>query len=124
MLERIGKVAYRIRLPPSMQQHPVLHVSLLQRDKPRPQEMFVEDGWEPVDPGRQGQDPEYEVEILLDRKGDGSSEWFLVKGKGFPESQATWKPVANLANSQGLIRAFRQTEARRQRQNQDNYSRR
>ena len=29
ILKRIGKVAYELKLPPSMQQHPVFHVSLL-----------------------------------------------------------------------------------------------
>ena len=60
VLQRIGKVAYCIGLPPSMQA-PVFHVSLLQRDKPRPQEMLVEDGWEPVDPGCEKPSPSFQL---------------------------------------------------------------
>ena len=114
ILKRIGKVAYLLELPASMQVHPVFHVSLLQADKPRPEEMRANDPWEAVNPDRP-EVPEYEVEHLLDSRGSGNNEEFLVKWKGFPEEEATWEPVEHLENSKDLIRAFKtqRTRARR-----------
>ena len=109
IVKRIGKVAYQLDLPPSMQQHPVFHVSLLQKDKPRAAEMLPNENWEAVN---QQQEPEYEVEYLLDSRGSGEDEEFLVKWRGFPESSATWEPISNLENSKDLVRAFRSQRTR------------
>ena len=92
-----------------MQQHPVFHVSLLQKDRPRDIEMLPNEAWEPVS---LQPEPEYEVEYILDSRGAGEEEEFLVKWKGFPESSATWEPISHLDNSKELIRAFRTQRTR------------
>ena len=115
IISKVGKVAYKLELPPSMQIHPVFHVSLLQRDKPRPAEMMQTPGWEPVEIGAPDEDPEFEVEHLLDSRGSGKNEEFLVKWKGFPEESATWEPVRNLTGCKDLLRAFRATRTRQRR---------
>ena len=112
VIARIGKAAYRLRLPPSMTQHPVFHVSLLQKDKPRPQDMGEAEGWDPLVEQGNGEDPVYEVEHILDSRGKGDKEEFLVKWKGFPESAASWEPLQNLEGSRKLLRAFRATRTR------------
>lgn len=99
ILKRVGKVAYRLDLSLSMKQHLVFHVALLLRDKPRPSHMREEDSWGPTEVG---DDEEWEVEHLLDLRGSGADDEFLVKWRGFPKEQATWEPVANLANSRQL----------------------
>ena len=48
ILPKVRKAANRLHLPHSMQQYPVVHVSLLQGHKPRPAEMLQPQGWEPV----------------------------------------------------------------------------
>ena len=63
-----------------MQQHPVFHVSLLQKDRPRDADMLPNETWEAIN---QQQEPEYEVEYLLDSRGSGEDEEFLVKWHGF-----------------------------------------
>ena len=109
IVKRIGKVAYQLDLPASMQQHPVFHVSLLQKDRPRDAEMLPNEIWEAVN---QRHGPEYEVEYLLDSRGSGEDEEFLVKWRGFPESSATWEPHNHLENSKDLVRAFRSQRTR------------
>ncbi|KAL8443247.1 hypothetical protein Emed_006922 [Eimeria media] len=115
VLERIGKVAYRLDLPPSMQVHNVFHVSLLQRDKPRPSYMLQPHGWRPLGAADDDEDPEFEVEHLLDSRGSGATEEFLVKWKGYPVEQATWEPLSNLGGCRDLVRAFRASRTRRHR---------
>ncbi|KAL8447561.1 hypothetical protein Emed_004349 [Eimeria media] len=84
VLKRVGMVAYHLDLPPSMRVHPVFHVSLLQRDKPRPSHMLQPHGWRPVGEAQEDEDPEFEVEHLLNSRGSGETEEFLVKWKGYP----------------------------------------
>ncbi|KAL8441365.1 hypothetical protein Emag_007238 [Eimeria magna] len=113
VLKRVGKVAYLLNLPPSMQVHPVFHVSLLQRDKPRPPHMLQPPGWRPVVPAAEDEDPVFEVDRLLDSRGSGVNEEFLVKWKGFPAEQATWEPLSNLGGCKDLLRAFWASQRRR-----------
>ncbi|KAL8441499.1 hypothetical protein Emag_007115 [Eimeria magna] len=102
VLKRVGKVAYKLDLPPSMMMHPVFHVFLLQKDKPRPPHMMEPTGWQPVGGAAKDEDPVIEVEHLLDSRGSGKEEEFLVKWKGFPVEQATWGPVVNFTTSMAL----------------------
>lgn len=111
IIERIGKAAYKLDLPPSMQVHPVFHVSLLTADKPRPQEMQGDNDWQPMDEVEHGL-PTYEVEHILDQRGEGPTLQYLVKWKGFPASDATWEPASHLDNCPALLRAFRKTRNR------------
>ncbi|KAL8443892.1 hypothetical protein Emag_005758 [Eimeria magna] len=71
VLKRVGKVAYLLDLPPSMQVHSVFHVSLLRRNKPRPPYALQPPGWRPVAPAAEDADPVFEVEHLLDSRGSG-----------------------------------------------------
>ena len=114
ILERIGKVAYKLDLPPSMTVHPVFHVSLLVPDKPRPADMSTPPDWEPIDDAEDGS-PVYEVEHILDQQGEGATARYLVKWKGFPESDATWEPISHLTNCAQALRAFHRTRNRVQR---------
>ncbi|CDJ47928.1 hypothetical protein, conserved [Eimeria brunetti] len=60
------------------------------RDKPRPHDMLEPEGWDPIQGDPQAPEAaEYEAEHLLDNRGEGENEEFLVKWKGFPESAAT-----------------------------------
>ena len=119
MVERIGEVAYRVQLPPSLPHHPVFHVSLLQADKQRDPQLQSAEGWEPVEQEEDAENsglPAYEVEFILDERGSQENKEYLVKWKGFPEAAATWEPEANLDNCAAMLRAFR---AGRKRQRRD-----
>ena len=114
VLQRIGKVAYKLELPPSMTVHPVFHVSLLVPHKPRPADMSTPPDWEPVEE-QDGELPTYEVEHILDQKGEGQEARYLVKWKGFPDSAATWEPLSNLTNCARALRHFRKSRNRARR---------
>ena len=106
VLEKIGKAAYRVDLPPSMTIHPVFHVSLLIPDKERPQDMMGPSEWLPIEEAPDGT-PIYEVEHILAQQGEGPTAKYLVKWKGFPESEATWEPLSNLTNCAQALRDFK-----------------
>lgn len=54
------------------------------------------------------EDQEYEVEKILQQKTQKGKPVYLVKWKGFPESDATWEPARNLSNSQNLLKKFQE----------------
>ena len=72
VLASVGKNAYKLQLPSSMAVHPVFNVSLL------PVELDVEG------------DVYYEVEALLTHDGGYRRQKYLVRWKGYDESEDTW----------------------------------
>jgi hypothetical protein len=94
VLLRIGTVAYKLELPPSMKVHPVFHVSLLTPYKSNgaiqpPPLPIVEDD-----------QILYIVEQVLqhrDRKyGRGIRREYLIKWTGYGHEHNTWEPERNL----------------------------
>ncbi|GAA5985616.1 hypothetical protein JCM11641_004993 [Rhodosporidiobolus odoratus] len=95
---------YRLALPPDDRSHPTFHSSKLkryiandaevfvQREPPRPEPMDVE-----------GID-EYIVEHIVDEKGRGKTQKFLVKWVGYPESENTWEPLAHVEDTEAMER--------------------
>ncbi len=100
IVERIGKVAYRLELPPKSNAHDVFHVVALRKyDKakdgriiPTPDPVIV-DG-----------ELEYEIEEILDERTRRRRTEYLVKWKGFPLHEATWEPRTNLEDCEALDR--------------------
>ena len=104
ILKRIGLQAYKLALPPTMRHlHDVFHVSLLDSVKattlsprmpPAPPAVYVKD------------DHEYfEIEDVLDSKRIGRRLHYLIKWKGFPDSENSWEPLANIP-ARGLVKEF------------------
>jgi len=106
ILERVGPVAYRLDLPHTLPIHPVIHVSRLRpysdplsfnpsRDvPPRPPPDIV------------AEQPEWEVEAILDKRLHRRKTQYLVKWLGYPESESTWEPEQYLQNALDLIGEF------------------
>ncbi|XP_031251038.1 subtilisin-like protease SBT1.2 [Pistacia vera] len=115
VIQRIGKVSYRLQLPPKLKIHPVFHVSLL---KP-----FHED---PEEPSRgvskraptavvTSFDKEIE-EILADRVvrrcGVPNYREYFIKWKGLPDTEASWETENSLWQFQdSLLNSFRRVKA-------------
>lgn len=120
--EKIGKVAYRVALPPSYLCHDVFHVSLLVRDRPRPPTMNSKEaavGWLPITDTDGKPTDQFEVDYILQQEGEGDSARYLVKWRGMPEDRATWEPAANLTGCDSILRAFkRKQNAKQQRRPQ------
>ena len=92
VLERVGKVAYRLDLPASLKMHPVFHVSLLQpwREDGRvqpPPPLFIVNG-----------EAVYTVDRLLDHRTGRRKNLkeFLVRWEGYGPEHDSWEPEANL----------------------------
>ena len=115
VIERIGKVSYRLQLPPKLKIHPVFHVSLL---KP-----FHED---PEEPSRgvskraptavvTSFDKEVE-EILADRvvrrRGVPNYREYFIKWKGLPDTEASWETEDSLWQFQDSIRSYKDSATR------------
>jgi hypothetical protein len=116
----INPVAYKLELPPTMRIHPVFHVSLLRRFRPRPGQsihprpLVVED------------QEEYEVEALLGMREKVISTkrtkhgihrrvktQFLVKWAGYGHEHNEWTDEEELTrNCARLIRDFRSQQRR------------
>ena len=92
ILKKIGKVAYRLQLPPTARIHNVFHVSQLKRAlKPTI----------PAQPLPQGltEDMELVVEpehIHAVRRGRGGQLQLLIKWKGLPEHDNTWEDAIDI----------------------------
>jgi len=102
----ISPTAYKLDLPATMHCHPVFHISLLRRHHPAPQE-FASRVQAPPPPIRiSGQDSEYEVQAILDKRTYYRKIQYLVHWKGYPAYDATWEPLDNLKNAQDMIVRF------------------
>jgi hypothetical protein len=54
-------------------------------------------------------EPEYEVEQILDKKMSWCKPYYLVKWKGYPLHDSTWEPRENLVNCKKLLEEYEVT---------------
>ncbi len=107
IIERIGKVAYRLDLPASLQINNVFHVSLLRDHQPR----VGEESPEPQ-PLRLAINPdvqEYKVEAILASRIQTNPPnplllQYKISWKRYIE--LTWEPAANLKHMRRLVHKF------------------
>jgi hypothetical protein len=104
VLDRIGKVAYRLELPQLLSTiHNVFHVSLL---SPVVENSFSNRVVPPPDPITIDNEQEYEVEDILDVKKVRGRFKYLVSWRGFGPEENTWEPVSNLENCMETLLEF------------------
>jgi Chromo (CHRromatin Organisation MOdifier) domain len=92
-----GHDNYKLRLPKSMNIHPVFHISLLEPTRNPATE-------EETEIAEHGQ--EYEVEMIKDYTHIDGQFYYLVKWKGYDESENTWEPIKHLTQCSQKIRGF------------------
>ena len=100
---KVGTHAYRISLPSQWKHvHPVFHVSKLEPyhedpqnpNHPRPPPDVVDD------------EPEWEVEEILDSKFVGKRLKYFVKWLGWPHSENSWQDESDLENAPDIVQDF------------------
>ena len=116
ILEKVGKVSYKVELPPRLKIHLVFHVSYLKpyhKDKDD-----LSQGLSKRAPTTVGTSYDKEVEhVIADRvirrRGVPLATKYLVKWKGLPKSKASWEPANALWQFQEQIEQFRAEGAKR-----------
>jgi hypothetical protein len=103
VLERIGAVAYKLRLPTSMKVHNVFHVSLI---KP-----YRSDGRvQPPPPIEIDGEQEFEASRIIDHRtstsGGGEKTKYLVRWQGYGPDEDTWQSEASLHRCQDSIAEY------------------
>lgn len=107
----LSPLVYELDLPPSMQIHPVFHVSKLKAFKES--ERFSESRTSPLNrppPEIIDDEAEYEVEAIRDcrerKYGRRMYKQYLVKWKGYPEWENTWEWEDTLTGAQAAVDAY------------------
>jgi len=109
IIKKIGSHAYELKLPSSMQVHPVFHVSLLSPSN-NPNYPDIPSRVIPPPPPVevQGQQEFFVREILNSRHFRGKLQ-YLVAWEGYPDpSDNSWEPATNFDSDQQFILDFHQ----------------
>jgi transposase InsO family protein len=101
IIRKVSSVNYELDLPETMHCHPIFHIALLEpaEDDDEPTQDCIE---------VEAIEPEYEVEHILEYKVTREGqELYLVKWKGYDDSENTWEPPEHLENAKQKITQFR-----------------
>ena len=104
--ERIGKVAYELRLPATMRLHPVFHVSLLEKYHHSPRNEVAN----PADYELLDSEIQWEIESIMESRIRYKKPQYLVKWKGWPSEYNEWLLESDLDNAKALLREFRKKQ--------------
>src|SRR6267142_5123169 len=106
IIKTISSVAYQLQLPPSWKIHPVFHALLLLPYSKTPSHgpNFSQPPPDLIDG-----EPEYEVELIRSHQHYGWSRTlqYLIKWKGYPESDNTWEDTDQI-HAPDLIKLYHQ----------------
>ncbi len=101
VVERIGKQAYRLKLPDRLKQlHDVFHVVLLEPYNARP-------GYEPPAVEDIEEDPQWEVESIVSHRIVKGEDQYLVKWLGWSQEHNQWMIAEDLNNAETLLEDFK-----------------
>ena len=101
--KHVSPIAFGLDLSLGWRLHPVFHTSKLKRYICS--EEFLREVEQPP-PVLVGDTLEYEVEGLLRHQGTGARRRYLVLWKGYPLTEATWKPESHLTNAPDILEEY------------------
>ncbi|KAL6342672.1 hypothetical protein AAG906_013078 [Vitis piasezkii] len=96
ILGKVGKVSYRVKLPPRLKIHPVFHVSYLKpyhKDKDDPSRGLSKRAPTAVVTSYDKEVEHVLVDWVIRRRGVPHAMEYLVKWKRLLESEASWEPA-------------------------------
>ena len=101
----LSPINYQLTLPEQWKIHDVLHVDLL---TPYREMEFHGPNYARPPPDLVGEEEQYEVEQVLDECNYGrwKKKQYLVKWKGYPDSDNQWLDAKDMDNAQELIAEF------------------
>jgi hypothetical protein len=94
-----GPVTYTLDLPKDSKIHPRFHVKRLEPADPTTP-LQTSFHYEPEE------EYEFEVEKILNQRGNQHSREYLIKWKGYPDTENSWEPKGNLGNCQQKIQEY------------------
>jgi hypothetical protein len=113
----IGQGSYRIKLPRTWRIHPTFHASLLlpYRETEAHGPNYTQPPPEIIENAE-----EWEVEEIcgIRRFGPHWNWQYLIKWKGYPESDNTWEPIRNLKHANDAILEYHKQNPTKQRPKQ------
>lgn len=101
--KQVSKVAYELILPESLKIHPVFHVGLLKKYNKDTEFGRIQT---PPDLIIVNNEPEYEIEKILDSKIKYRKKYYLIKWKGYADHENSWIPITSMENSKELIEEY------------------
>ena len=101
----LSPINYQLTLPEQWKIHDVFHVDLL---TPYRETEFHGPNYAQPPPDLVGEEEQYEVEQVLDERNHGrwKKKQYLVKWKGYPDSDNQWLDAKDMDNAQELIAEF------------------
>jgi hypothetical protein len=105
ILGKVGSRAYKLDLPPSIQLHPVFHISLLEPAEPNSEPIpgYIQ---APPPPVIIDNEEEWELEEIVDSHHYRNQLQYRVKWTGFHDQDKAWYPATNFENSQDAVQQF------------------
>ncbi|KAJ7944105.1 Retrotransposon protein, putative, Ty3-gypsy subclass [Quillaja saponaria] len=115
IVSKVGKVAYKIDLPPWMKIHPVIHVSNLKPYHPDPEDPARNQSTRPAvnlkkPPSRVAKEILAERRVIIRRR---PRLEFLVKWKGLGDEETSWEKAEDLSEFQQKIEDFQAAKSTR-----------
>ena len=97
VIQSVGANAFKLQLPESMKVHPVFNVSLLRK---------YHGEYSPPGPIIVEGEVEYKVERIIRHQGKGKRRQFLVRWKGYDDSEDCWLKADELDNAPLVLKSY------------------
>jgi hypothetical protein len=107
IIKKIGNTSYCLKLLDTWIIHDIFHSSYLTPFKPLkfPSQQKPP---QPLPIINNKEEPEYEVETILDSHKRQNKVQYLVHWKGYPSEEDTWELLSNLENAQEVLQQYHQ----------------